>query len=406
MPRERSRSKPKQADKTENNPYVKNLNLNKLNRLISKEKILINEAEIKSRENVNSKKPSSAEELIKEAEKEKNRIAPMPIISDKSIKKPIIFPSANGNLNKIGGPKLITKKDQEHNSFSLNNNNLLIEDNFDIKTSNKIIFKQTSISSNPLNLIESKISHNSTLTKFKLNSNNNSFLDSSTNNSAPNNINIGNNQKAILINKLNNTNSTINSGKVNFNNKINLSNFNNNNETERTNNTSVITQNSSIKNNQTCENFLNTSSTNSPNNIIKNLSTPHHRINSNFSSDSSNTIFNNMASPNGSNINSNKNNLEENSKLNVDEIKNKYKTSSNNDAIRAEALKLNNDQGGFNKNFDSEKILINNKINDVNNIRINISLKKPAIMGAAYGNSSNSKTLLKTKSDITNNNKK
>jgi len=405
MPRERSKSKLKQADKTENNPYVKNPNLNKLNRLISKEKILINEEEIKSRENIYAKKPSSAEELIKEAEKEKNRISSMPIISDKSIKKPIIFPSGNGNLSKIGGPKLITKKDQDYNSFSLNNNNSLIEDNFDKKTNNKIIFKQTSINSKPLKPIESKISNNSILTQFKQNSNNNSFLDSSSNNSAPYNINIGNNQKAILINKLNNTNSTIDSGKVNFNNKINLSNFNNNNETERTNNTSVITQNSSIKNNQTSENFLNTTISNSPNNIFKDLSTPHHRINSNFSSDSSNTIFNNMASPDGSNINSNKNNLEENSKLNLDEIKNKYKTSSNNDANRAEALKINSDQGGFNKNLDSEKILINNKINDINNIRINIGLKKPAIMGAAYGNSSNAKTLLKTKSEITNNKK-
>lgn len=373
MRTERSRSKnPKRGEKSEANPYIQNPNLNKLNRLKSKEKILINEEVIR---NIASKKPSSAEQLIKEAEKEKNKTTQMPIISDKVLKKPIILPSAAGALGKIGGPKLIIKKDSEQNSFTSNNNNsLIIEENNQKKSNNKIIFKQTRIGSNTLRLIENRISPNSTLSSMKQNLN------------------------------LNPSNNSINSGKVDFKGKINLSNFNNTEtETDKTNNTSFNTQNSSNNKNINFdfENILNSSNNNNntnynPNSIFKNLNASHLKSNSTLSGDSANLLLANLAA-NGKNKDSNyiSNSIINNNKINF-----------NKENFGAEPANLNSDRRAFSKNLvEGDKVLINNKINDVSNMRNNLSLKKPAIMGAAYGNIGNSKPLLKTKTEGSSNKK-
>ena len=353
----------------------------------------------------------------------------MPIISDRLVKKPMILPSAIGPLGKTTGPKLIFKKDSEQNSFISNNNNSMIDDNLEKKPSNKIIFKQKSIGSNALKPIENRISPNSTLSQLKQNLNINSNLDSSsTNNFALNNNNNNNNiglgastQKGVLINKAslnsNNPNSTINSGKINFNSKINLTDFNNTNtETDKTNNTSFNTRNSSNKNNNLeAEIILNTSSSNinnNPNSIFKNINSSHLRSNSILSGDSANIILNNLTANGNSNkikdLNyvSNSNYNDDNNVSNAAEnFSNKNKLSSNNstkDFLNTEAPNLNSDRGAVFKNFaDSEKVLINNKISEVSNIRNNISLKKPAIMGAAYGNIGNSKPILRTKTEIT-----
>jgi len=420
----------KGSDKTEGNPLLPNPNLNKLNRLKSKDKIFINEQEIKNRENTSSKKPSSAEELIKEAEKEKNKIISMPIISEKSLKKPIIFSSATGALGKTNGPKLVIKKDSDQKSF-ISNNNSIIDDNLEKRPSNKIIFKQTSIGSNALKAIENRISPNSTMSQLKQNLNNNSKIDLSINNnqSVTNNINnsIGSGsstQNRILLNKASlnssNLNSTINSGNVDFKGKINLSNFNNTNtETEKTNNTSfnthISSNNKNNNNNFESENISNSSSNNNiPNSIFKNLNTSHLRSNSTLSGDSANLILTNLPPNKFENkikdfnfISTSNLNRNDNSGLNSGEIGlNHHKTNSNKDFLSAEANDLNSDPDAFNRKLvDSEKVLINNKISHVSNMRNNINLKKPAIMGAAYGNVGNSKPSLKTKNEISNNKK-
>lgn len=403
-PKNRSeRSKSKKGLTTDKNELINNvpsIKLNKLNRLKSKEKILIQEDNYK--ENVSTKKLSSAEHLIKEAETEKNKAAIMPVISDKkNIKKPLIFPNTNNNINnlKIGGPKLLIKKEND-GTLSLNNNSLL-DEYIEKKPSNKIIFKTSNLTNNPLRTLENnKISPNSTLTNMKNTITSNiSNSESNNNNSSFSNTGFGSTQKNIIFNKnsINNLNNTINSGGVNFNTKINL-NISNNNDLEKLNNSSSLnTQTSSFRNqnlnsdeSQTINNnniLINNS--NNFNGISKNSIPTHLRSNSNLSENFSSGILYNLAS-NGV--------KEKDYALTKRDI-----SEYNSEVINSKKIgNIGLNKESYRNNLENEKIITNNKVSDVNNIRENIITKKPSIMGAAYGNTGNSKPLIKTKTDSIN----
>jgi hypothetical protein len=360
---------------------MQNPNLNRLPRIKSKDKILISEEGNSKERNLN-KKPSPADELIKEVEKDLNKNKYDANNTDKLlIKKPIVFPGVVNTLNKIGNTKPIIRRESEQNSFILNNSNIDNENIIDKKTSNKIIFKNTNVNNiiktfeNPGN----KISPNSTTTQLgKLNSVNNQNIEVNTNNSSFNSGILGNSTKNTILNKpiLNSTNNSINSGKIQFNNKID-SNFNNN-EKEKTINTSYNGNNLSQINNEN----------NLSNEIISNqkYNNSHLKKYSNLGEISSNVLLNNSDFVNPLN----KQKVSGMSNREVNAIDN---YNSNNNPVSSNGFTVE-------KNSEKEKISTTNKIGEINNIRNNIGLKKPAIMGAAYGNISASKPLIKAKNDI------
>lgn len=426
--------------------------MNKLTRLKSKEKIIINDEDQTNQKNNIINKISPENNLItKDKEKiiTKNISSNTQNIPEKAnniiynngniIKKPIVINNTNptniANLIK----KPIIKKDQEQSSFILNNSSLnpesLINNNNNNNSSNNSIIltenreKKTSsfIFKNP-NLIINN--NNTTNPETKIVSNHPIKLDlkkhgllRDINNNANNNTNVAG---KIILNSNKN---------INLSNKINLNIANNlSNQPETANNllkktsaysssliekpknanndisfTSNDTQNSFVKSENNLNNTsLNEKNRNEADKLVKNLNYIHMKSNSTLSNDSSSLILNKI-SPAAFSINNKIVNRDGQSfsKNDLSDTNTNYKSNTSKQVINSKenlsdisSINIKNDQissAGFStnnnfsynsnnnnkilENFESEKLLINNKISELTS-RSNVILKKTAASGA------------------------